>query len=116
LKRLATPKSRRCSISFFLTAEANAEIGDRLTQRVLAEVHTIYGQGVGQSSLRGFLDRWHRVVGTIQSAPLLIAFGAVACVAVALLTVSTLLTRKRHHSLRCGTRAFRRSNRADRKR
>ena len=38
---------------FFPAAEAHAEIGDRLTQRVLAEVHTIYGQGAARSSLRG---------------------------------------------------------------
>jgi len=77
---------------FFSTAEANAEISDRLTQRVLTEVHTIYGQGVGQSSLRVLLDRWHRWWAQFNQRPLLIAFGAVACVAVALLTLPSLLT------------------------
>gem|GEM_PF-2201417 len=74
---------------FFPSPDILPEGSDRLTQRVLAEVQTIYGQGTGRSPIAQVVQRIGEWLANIHTRPMVIAFSTVAFAALILLAVSS---------------------------
>ncbi|MBK8795165.1 MAG: hypothetical protein IPM07_01560 [Anaerolineales bacterium] len=74
---------------FFPSPDILPEGSDRLTQRVLSEVQTIYGQGTGRSPIAQVVQRIGEWLANIHTRPMVIAFSTVAFAALILLAVSS---------------------------
>lgn len=74
---------------FFSTADADPAASDRLTQRVLAEVQSLYGQKAHTPAWARLAQQWRQWLASLSTRPMAIAFSTVALAAVLLFVISS---------------------------